>query len=166
MIINRSLSARHCLLLVVISCFIPTKIAYSANINISSDTNLSALPTGDTANFTANNVNLTVDTSRSLIGINTGNTGNKIIFNSVNTLTISSTTGIGSSGSKINQIAFGNNDGTLNTLGSIYANSVTNTTTNTGTVKILPPLPMSPKEMPIKIDDMYPIISIIYFLNL
>lgn len=134
MIINRSLSARHCLLLVVISCFIPTKIAYSANI--SSDTNLSALLTGDTANFTANNVNLTVDTSRSLTGINTGNTGNGIIFNSVNTLTISSTTGIGSSGSKINQIAFGNNDGTLNTLGSIYANSVTNTTTNTGTIKL------------------------------
>jgi hypothetical protein len=35
--------------------------------------------------------------------------------------------------------------------------------TNTGTVKILPPLPIRPKETPIKIEAMYPSNSIILF---
>ena len=138
---NRSLLLKYCSLVIFIASFVPIKTAYSTVIN-SGTTNTSTL-VDNFVQFTGSGT-LQVNSSYNLVGNITNNTlpvtnnVGTISFSTTNTLTVGSSSvagSIGALGLQLNNINFGQ-DGTLNVYGNVYANTITNSTNNTGTLQL------------------------------
>ena len=138
---NRSLLLKYCSLVIFIASFVPIKTAYSTVIN-SGTTNTSTLA-DSFVQFTGSGT-LQVNSSYNLVGNITNNTFpvtnnvGTISFSTTNTLTVGSSSvagSIGASDLQLNNINFGQ-DGTLNVYGNVYANTITNSTNNTGTLQL------------------------------
>ena len=124
---NGFLLIKYCLLVIFIAYFVSIKPAYSTVIN-SGTTNTSTL-IDSLVEFTGNGT-LQVNSSYNLAGnISTNANGvGTINFSTTNTLTVGSSSVVGSIGAsnlQLNNINF-DQDGTLNVYGNVYANTIPN----------------------------------------